>query len=108
MLLDTDVMVDYFRGHPPAVAWMNGLGAAPVGLPGLAAMELLQGCRNLAAQQRLEKQLQRFTLHWPTATDCQRAYQDYAAYRLSHGLGVLDALIGHTASGEASRWLPST
>ena len=99
MLLDTDVMVDILRGHPPAVAWLAGLGAMPVGLLGLVAMELLQGCRNLADQQRLEKHLQRFTLSWPTPTDGQRAYQDFAAFRLSHGLGLLDTLIGHTAIG---------
>ncbi len=63
MLLDTDVMVDILRGHPPAIAWLNGLGNTPLALPGLVAMELLQGCRNLAEQQRLEKQLQRFALH---------------------------------------------
>jgi predicted nucleic acid-binding protein len=81
------------------VAWVNGFGAAPIGLPGFAAMELLQGCRSLADQQRLEKQLRRFALHWPTAADCQRAYQNFAAYRLSHGLGLLDAVIGETALG---------
>jgi predicted nucleic acid-binding protein len=99
MLLDTDVLVDILRGHPPAVAWLTGSGAVSIGLPGLVAMELLQGCRSLADQQRLEKQLRRFTLHWPTQADCQRAYQDFAAYRLSHNLGLLDSLIGQTAVG---------
>src|SRR5947207_768019 len=75
------------------------LKAATVGLPGLVAMELLQGCRQLADQQRLEKQLLRFTLQWPTPADCQRAYLDFAAYQLSSNLGLLDALIGHTAVG---------
>lgn len=99
MLLDSDVMVDILRGHGPAVAWLSGLGATPVSLPGLVAMELLQGCRNLLDQQRLETELQRFAFHWPTHADCQRAYQDFAAFRLSHGLGLLDSLIGHTAAG---------
>ena len=103
MLADTDVMVNILRGHPPALAWLAGLGATPIELPGLVAMELLQGCRDLAEQQRLEKHLRGFTLHWPTQADCRRAYQDFAAYRLSHNLGLLDALIGQTAvgSGEA-------
>jgi len=90
-------MVDVARNYPPAIAWLMGLGAA--GLPGLVAMELLQGCRNLTDQRRLEKQLQRYPLYWPTLTDCQRGYQDFAAYRLSHGLGLIDALIGATAVG---------
>ena len=101
MLLDSDVMVDILRGHPPAVSWLTSLGSTPIGLPGLVAMELIQGCRNLAEQQRLEKQLQRFTLHWPAQADCQRAYRDFAAYRLGHSLGLLDALIGQTAVGLA-------
>jgi predicted nucleic acid-binding protein len=62
-------------------------------------MELLEGCRNLADQRRLEKQLQRYPLYWPTLADCHRGYQDFAAYRLSHGLGLIDALIGATAVG---------
>jgi hypothetical protein len=99
MLLDTDVMVDILRGHPPAVAWLSRMGTAPIGLPGLVAMELLQGCQNLVQLQQLEKQIQRFSLHWPTLADCQRAYQDFAVYRLSHNLGMLDALIGATAVG---------
>ena len=99
MLLDTDVMIDILRGHPPAVAWLAGQGTTPIGLPGLVAMELLQGCQNLSEQQHLEKQLLRFALHWPTPSDCQRAYLDFAAYRLSHSLGLLDSLIGYKAFG---------
>jgi predicted nucleic acid-binding protein len=53
----------------------------------------------LLDQRRLERELQRFTLHWPTLADCQRAYQDFAAYHLSHGIELLDVLIGHTAVG---------
>jgi len=99
ILLDTDVAVDVLRGHPPAVAWLQGLGTATLGLPGLVVMELLQGCQNKAEQLRVEQFCQTTPLYWPTAADCQRALQDYAAYHLSHNLGLLDALIGHTALG---------
>src|SRR5438094_6137230 len=98
MLLDTDVMIDFFRGHAPAVAWLLAL-PPPIGLPGIVAMELIQGCRNLVEQQRVEKELQRFALYWPTLVDCQRAYHDFSAYYLRHGLGLLDSLIAHTAVG---------
>jgi predicted nucleic acid-binding protein len=98
LLLDTDVMVDFLRGQSPAVAWLTG-SAMPVGIPGLVAMELLQGCRDLSEQQRVERELARFALHWPTLADCERAYADFAALRLSVGLGLLDSLIAHTAVG---------
>jgi predicted nucleic acid-binding protein len=96
MLLDTDVMVDFLRGHPAAVAWLTA-APPPIGLPGLAAMEIIQGCRKLAEQQRAEREIQRFSWYWPTAADCHRAYHDFAAYHLSRSLGLLDALIAHTA-----------
>jgi predicted nucleic acid-binding protein len=99
MLLDSDVMVDVVRGHAPAVAWLASGRTTPLRLAGFAAMELLQGCRNLADQRRVEKRLQSFPLCWPTLADCQQGYQDFAAYRLSHGLGLIDALIGATAVG---------
>lgn len=98
MLLDTDVMVDFLRGYAPAVTWLTGY-TSPVGISGLVAMELLQGCRNLAEQQRIEREIARFTFHWPTVVDCQRAYRDFAFFRLRDGLGLLDSLIGHTAVG---------
>jgi predicted nucleic acid-binding protein len=49
-LLDTDVAIDIVRGHAPAVAWLQGLGSAPLGVPGLVVMELLQGCQNKQEQ----------------------------------------------------------
>lgn len=98
MLLDTDVLVDFLRGYPPAVAWLTGY-ALPIGVPGIVAMELIQGCLNATEQRRVEPELQRFTLYWPTQVDCLRAYADFAVYHLSHSLGLLDALIGHTALG---------
>jgi len=98
MLLDTDVMVDVFRGHGPAVAWITNYTSA-IGIPGLVAMELMQGCRNRAEQQSVESELARFAVYWPTLADCQRAYHDFAAFHLSDGLGLLDSLIGHTAVG---------
>lgn len=99
ILLDTDVVVDILRNHPPAIAWLQGLGTAPLGLPGLVVMELLQGCQNKGEQQRVEQFCRPYGLCWPSVSDCQRALQDFAAFHLSHNLGLLDALIAHTAVG---------
>jgi len=98
-LLDTDVAMDILRNHPPAIAWLQGLGSAPLGLPGLVVMELLQGCLNNAEQQKVEKFYRNYKLYWPTELSCQRALQDFASFHLSNNLGLLDALIAHTAVG---------
>jgi predicted nucleic acid-binding protein len=103
ILLDTDIMIDILRQHPPALSWSQELGDDPVGLPGFVGMELLQGCRNREEQDRLTAQLRPFVLYWPTEADCLRAYQDFAAFHLSHGLGILDALIAETAVGLGTR-----
>jgi predicted nucleic acid-binding protein len=98
-LLDTDVAIDILRNHAPAIAWLQGLGSAILGLPGLVVMELLQGCQDKTEQQKVEQFCRPFVLFWPSKTDCENALQDFAAYHLSDNLGLLDALIGHTALG---------
>jgi len=73
-----------------------------VGIPGLVAMELLQGCRGKDEQQQLEGFLRPYERYWPSQPDCARAFDDVAAYYLSHGLGILDALIAETAVGQGT------
>jgi predicted nucleic acid-binding protein len=99
ILVDTDVMVDVMRRFGPAATWLESLESETIGLPGLVAMELLQGCRDRAEQQRVENVLRAYTLYWPDRADCARAFDDFATYHLSHNLGILDALIAETAVG---------
>jgi predicted nucleic acid-binding protein len=97
MLLDTDVLVDILRGYPPAISWLASLGTEPITLPGLVAMEVLQGSRNLQEQKKIENFLRQYPLAWPTAQGCDNAYRDYAAFRLNNAVGIMDSLIAHTA-----------
>lgn len=97
ILLDTDVMIDLLRRSSPAVAWLESLGDEELQLPGFVVMELLQGCRNKAEQGKLEKALQPYAITWPSPDTCNEAQAVFADTHLSHGLGLLDALIGQTA-----------
>ena len=99
ILLDTDVMVDVLRGHVPARDWLASVTLQEIGIPGLVAMELLQGCRDAREQRRVEKTLGTYPLCWPSGEDCAKALTWFAAYRLSHQLGMLDALIAAAATG---------
>ena len=98
VLVDTDVVVDLIRKYPPALAWLTGLADEEVWLPGFAAMELLQGCRNKAEQRILERELRAFIVVWPSPEACTAALDVFARRRLGSGLGMLDALIGVLAA----------
>lgn len=100
-LLDTDILIDIWRGHPPAVQWFATCAELPA-VPGLVVMELMQDAKN---QQQLHQALQLvqpLEVVWPTEADCARALSDFAVYRLSHGLGLLDALIAACAVGRGA------
>ena len=101
-LVDTDVLIDVQRGHPPALAWFAGLTELPA-MPGFAVMELLQDARNAQETRQSLKLVAPLRIVWPTEADCNRALSDFTAYHLSHGLGLLDSLIAACAIGRASR-----
>ena len=67
ILLDTDVMIDVLRGHEPARQWLQAMSGQEIGLPGLVAMELLQGCQNTREQKRLESSISQYPLYWAEA-----------------------------------------
>jgi predicted nucleic acid-binding protein len=95
-LLDTDVLIDVQRGHPPAVQWFSSLTELPVA-PGFVIMELIQDARNGHEVQQALKLTAPLTVVWPSGADCNQALLDFARYHLSHGLGLLDSLIGACA-----------
>lgn len=97
ILLDTDVMVDILRGYEPAIAWLTTAPDTEIGIPGLVAMELIQGCQNVREQKRIEKALNAYPLFWADSQDCDQALKSFAAHHLSHNIGLLDALIAQTA-----------
>ena len=99
ILLDTDTMIDYLRGFEPAKEWLESAREQELGLPGLVVMELVQGCQNSREQNAVEKSLSRFSIYWAEPEQCEFALKRFAAYHLSHQLGLLDALIAATAIG---------
>jgi hypothetical protein len=97
ILLDTDVMIDLLRQYPPAVAWLDSIGEEEIVLPGFVVMELIQGCRNKTEQEKVERELTVYSVAWPSPEKCDEALSVFACYHLSHGLGILDAMIGQMA-----------
>jgi predicted nucleic acid-binding protein len=100
-LLDRDILIDIQRGHPAAVAWFAALTTLPA-VPGLVVMELIQDARNGAEVRQARGLVAPLTVVWPTEADCDRALSDFSMYLLSHGLGLLDSLIGACAIGRSA------
>ena len=100
-LLDTDVLIDFQRRHPHAVAWYQSLTEV-LYIPGLAPMEMIQDAQNQRQVREVLRLVRPMPVIWPTESDCDRARADFTAFHLSHSLGLLDALIGACAIGRAA------
>lgn len=98
ILLDSDVLIDLLRKYPPAITWFGALQEDDeLAVSGYVVMELIQGCRNKAEQDRVQRELASYGVVWLSQTDCDRALAVFAMYRLSHNAGLLDVLIGQTS-----------
>jgi predicted nucleic acid-binding protein len=97
IVCDTDVMIDVLRGHSHAIAWLNTIPGETVALPGFVMMELIQGCRTKAEQAKVQKAFNRYPLLWPSDEACEKALKHFSSHYLSHGIGIIDALIAEVA-----------
>ena len=96
VLVDSDVLIWTLRGHPPAVAKMEGL--ADWHISAVSYMELAQGCRNnaeLKAMQKAFKSASSDVLPINAAIS-DMACQLVEAHAVSHSLCMADALIAST------------
>jgi predicted nucleic acid-binding protein len=97
-LLDTDVLIDIQRGHPPALAWFASLITTP-SVPGLVVMELIQDAQNSHQVRQALKLIAPLAIVWPTAEDCKHALSNFTAYHLSNNLGLIDSMIAACVVG---------
>lgn len=95
--LDTDVLIDVQRRHPPAVRWFGSLTDTPA-----VPVELIQAAENAVQVRRAHRLVSQLPIVWPTEADCARALADFSKLHLSHKLGLIDALIAATAVGQGA------
>lgn len=96
IVIETSVLVDYSRGHPPALQWIQGL-SGDISITFVTAAELLAGCRTRREQRVIEQELRNYEILWGSADSAVTALDWFKQYRLSHGVGFLDCLIGAIA-----------
>ncbi len=96
ILLDSDVLIDYLRGVPSAVAFLAD-NADCAAVPAIVVAELYAGARGAAEIATLQTLTDALVVLPITAATARSAGLLKARYGPSHGVGLVDALIAATA-----------
>lgn len=97
MILDTDILIWYFRGNAKAKKAIEQ--SIPFSISAITVMELVQGTKNKMEQQAIRRQLHAWNtkiIHLEESVSL-RAIQLVNDFALSHSLCAMDALIAGTA-----------
>jgi predicted nucleic acid-binding protein len=94
-VVDTDVLIDHFRGVKEAKAYIQALPIAQRATTDLTLMELFRGAVNREELDNIERFLERnqFVMLPVTPVSSRKGVQLLKQYVLSHGLSIPDALI---------------
>jgi predicted nucleic acid-binding protein len=96
-IIDTSILVDYPRGHQGAIAWLGAAqSAGGLFTHAVVAGELLIGARDRRELQQIDRFLTAFTVVPSNEADSLAAVDYVRKFHLSHGVGLLDCLIGAT------------
>jgi hypothetical protein len=99
ILLDTDVLVGFFRGYSKAVAFVNSISSRII-LSSIVVAELYAGVKGDAEQATLESFISLFRVV-PVGSEIAKKGGLYKRdYGKSHGVGLADAILAATAETE--------
>jgi len=99
ILLDTDILVDFLRGHSKAMAFVNASSERII-LSTIVVAELYAGVKGDAEQAVLEAFVSLFRIV-PVDVNIAKAGGLYKRdYGKSHGVGLADAILAATAEAE--------
>jgi predicted nucleic acid-binding protein len=99
ILIDTDILVDFLRGHNKAVAFVNAHSTRII-LSTIVIAELYAGVKGDAEQAVLDNFVSLFRVI-PVSSEIAKAGGLYRRdYGKSHGVGLADAILAATAEAE--------
>ena len=99
ILVDTDVMVDYLRGHEQAASFLKRQ-AGRVILSSMVVAELYAGVKGDAEQAALDAVISLFRVVPVTAEIARAGGLLKRDFGDSHGVGLADAILAATAQAE--------
>ncbi|MBN1919558.1 MAG: type II toxin-antitoxin system VapC family toxin [Verrucomicrobia bacterium] len=101
ILVDTDIMVDYLRGHGPAVSFVQE-HADQIVLSSIEVAQLYSGVKGDREQAILDDLISVFRIVPVTAEIAKDAGLLKRDYGRSHGVRLADAVIAATARTEGA------
>jgi predicted nucleic acid-binding protein len=99
ILLDTDVLVDFFRGHAKAETFINTYNTRII-LSSIVVAELYAGVKGDAEQAILQEFISLFRVVSVSADIGKVGGLYKRDYGKSHGIGLADAILAATAEAE--------
>lgn len=99
VLADTDVMVDFLRGYPKAVALIQAQSDRII-LSSIVVTELYAGVRGDAELSTLDSLVDLFCIIPVSPKIAREAGLYKRDYARSHGIGLADAILAATAQAE--------
>ena len=99
VVVDSDVMVDFLRGYPAAIALILAHSTGII-LPSIVAAELYAGIKDGEELSKLDSLMSLFRVV-PASHDIARSGGLYKKqFAKSHGVGLADAIIAATVEAE--------
>jgi len=95
-IVDTTVILHYFRNSPHARAWVDSLPVR-LSVTSITWMEVMEGASNKANQAQCKTILGKFDLVYPTLADQQWAMGQLERFQFSHHIGKDGCLIASVA-----------
>jgi len=101
LVLDTDVLIDFFRGHSKAVAYVQA-HASRIILSSIVVAELYAGVKGEAEETTLADFIALFRVIPITREIAQAGGLYRRDYGKSHGVGLADAILAATTEAEGA------
>jgi predicted nucleic acid-binding protein len=99
ILVDTDILVDFLRGHVKAVTFVNRYSNRII-LSSIVVAELFAGIKGDAEQVALQDFISLFRVVSVNSEIAKAAGLYKRDYGKSHGVGLADAILAATAKSE--------
>lgn len=94
-LLDTSIIIDLLRSHPPAISWLSQ--QRPMEITRVTWLEVIEGVTDLPSQVRALNLLKRFDIVEFTVSDMTWATDQLIKYCLGLNVDAFDCLIAATS-----------